>query len=215
LLAQALHPDERGRAIASHFDHHRAGTRHLEKLPAAQQSTQETGDLEDCFHVDGVRAKSTDVNLQIATPAHLNGVALSIFADGYQSTGTPAAAALTLANAATVVHAGRPVISRLVSMPLDVVAQDGATHGRRKKAVSLNLALYRSRGGSVVFDSQERGIDYGPDSDLSVPPPLVTSWIGTTAPGHTLRALAFEITHDSPHPFTVRAGNLEWTLQQP
>lgn len=194
----------------------RGGTRHLERMPAGQQAVQEDGNFEDCFHLDSaVRAASTDVNLQITTPAHLNGTELAIFADGYQSTGTPAAGKLTLTTARTTVHAGLPIVSRLIPLPLDLIAQDGATHGRKKKAVSLNLSLFKSRGGSVLFDGQERGLDYGPDADVLTPPALQTGWIGTTAPGHTLRTLQFEVRHESPHPFTVRAGSLEWQLQQP
>jgi len=193
----------------------RSGTRHLERMPAGQQLTQETGDLEDCFHLDSaVRGDATDGSLQIDTPAHLNGTALTILADGYEKTGTPAAGKLTLATAAATVHAGLPIVSRFIPLGLDVLAQDGATHGRKKKTVSLNLSLYRSRGGTVLADSQERLIDYGPALDLTTPPPLVTAWTGITLPGHSLRTLQFEIRHQSPHPFTVRAGNQEWQLQQ-
>lgn len=194
----------------------RSGTRHLEKMPAGQQAVQEVDNLADCFHLDSaVLGDATDGSLQIDTPAHLNGTELAILADGYERTGTPAAGKLTLPVAATVVHAGLPVVSRFVPLALDMVAQDGATHGRRKKTVALNLSLYRSRGGTVLADAQERLIDYGIDSDLTTPPPLVTGWIKTTLPGHALRSLQFEIRHASPHPFTVRAGNQEWQLQEP
>ena len=193
----------------------RAGTRHLEKMPAAQQAEQEDGDMENCFHLDSaVRAAATDGSLQIDTPAHLNGVEVAVFADGYQSTATPAAGKLTLATARAVVHAGLPIVSRFIPLAMDLVAEDGATHGRKKKIVSVNLSLFLSRGGSLIYDDQERGVDYGPSSDVTVPPPLVTGWQDTTAPGHSLRTLQFEIRHESPHPFTVRAGNMEWSLQQ-
>jgi hypothetical protein len=193
----------------------RSGTRHLERMPAAQQAEQEDGDMVDCFHLDSaVKAAATDGSLQIDTPAHLNSVQLSVFADGYESTGTPAAGKLTLAQAHTVVHAGLPVVSRFIPLAIDLVVQDGATHGRKKKIVSLNLSLFRSRAGTILIDGQERLVDYETTSDLTTPPPLVTDWIATTLPGHGLRTLQFEIRHTSPHPFTVRAGNMEWTLTQ-
>lgn len=194
----------------------RSGTRHLEKMPAGMQGEQEANDLASCYHVDsGVRGKTTDGSNRVATPSHLNGVALTVLADGYQLTGTPSGGYLTLASARTTVHAGLAITSRFIPLAMDLVAQDGATHGRKKRTVALNLSLYRSRGGSILFDGQERTIDYRFASEVTTPPPLITAWIGTTAPGHTLRSLQFEIRHATPHPFTVRAGNQEWTLQEP
>jgi hypothetical protein len=194
----------------------RGGTRHLERMPAGQQTVQESGDLADCFHLDSaVLGATTDGSNRIDTPAHLNGVALQVLADGYHLSGTPSAGKLTLASARSTVHAGLPITSRFIPLAMDLVAQDGATHGRKKKTVALNISLVRSRGGTLIFDGQEREIDYRASSAVTNPPPLVTGWLHTTAPGHSLRTLQFEIRHATPHPFTVRAGNQEWQLQQP
>lgn len=194
----------------------RDGAWHLERLATGQQLVQESGSTADAHFVDSAVIDSTGEGHVVAMPAHLEGLTVSVLADGVPMSLTVENEEIVLPAAAAKVHAGLPIDSTLTMLPVDTQTREGATHARRKRANELVLGLYRSRGGAVAYDAETQPLTFSRSGDLlDAAPALFTGWLPITLPPAHLDDLDFSITHSDPHPFTLRALITRWSVHEP
>lgn len=204
----------------------RNGAYHLEHFPANQQLAQENAELgtaealaalKACHHLDGGIHRTGAATTTVTTPAHLSGVPLTILADGYllPDPVAPSGTTLTLPGSYSEIHAGLPIASTLVTLPLDLPTEAGSTHGRVKRANKLALALFHTRGGTLTYNATTSTlVQHGPDLPLDAPAPLVSGWHRITLPPGHLKDLQLTLNHSDPTPFTLTALALEWALTE-
>jgi hypothetical protein len=110
---------------------------------------------------------------------------------------------------------GLPVESVMTTLPLDVPANDGTTHGRMKRAHELKLNVLNSFGGSYIYDGKTEAIHHTTTADpLDAAAPLRSGWITHTLPPAHLVDLTFSIRHVEPYAFLLRASVLSWSLHE-
>jgi hypothetical protein len=193
----------------------RDGVFHLEYFVPSQQATQEAGDLVHCYHVDSGVTGTLDGSNRLATPPHLDGQSLAVLADGYVLALTAAGGFITLPYAYTVVTAGLLVESRLITLPPEIQTDAGATHGKLKRSNSVKLSLYQSYGGQIIYKGQTSDITTTTaETPADVPAPLASGWFEATLGGGYDPDMQFEIHHASPHPYTVRAAAVQWSVSE-
>ena len=101
------------------------------------------------------------------------------------------------------------ILSTYKSLPIDMPAQDGATHSGRKRINKVSLSLYRSRGGTLSVNTVQRAIPITANDGI-----LFNGWADTVVDlGHYDDA-QLTIAHKEPYPFTVRAALLEMQSTQ-
>jgi hypothetical protein len=110
---------------------------------------------------------------------------------------------------------GLPLASVLTTLPLDVPADNGTTHGRMKRAHELKLNVLNSFGGSYTYDGKTEVIHHTTTADpMDAAAPLRSGWISHTLPPAHLTDLTFSIGHDEPYAFLLRASVLSWSLHE-
>ena len=115
----------------------------------------------------------------------------------------------------TQVSYGLPVESVLTTLPLDVPADNGTTHGRMKRAHELKLNVLNSFGGSYTYDGKTEIIHHTAAADpMDAAPTPRTGWISHTLPPAHLADLTFSLRHDEPYAFLLRASVLSWSLYE-
>lgn len=142
---------------------------------------------------------------------HLEGESVDILADGaVQNAKTVASGAIILDQAASEVHVGLGFASDIETIDPEVPTRRGSSQGKLKRAVTLNLRLHRTVGGSLCSDPTGTAdfdpIIVGPEPVFGEPPPLFS---GDTAP-LTLncgwdRDARQVIRQNQPFPMTVTA----------
>lgn len=106
--------------------------------------------------------------------------------------------------------AGAPIVSELISLPIDMQADTGTTQARRKRAHKICLDLFESRGGEVWNRSQSsRQPIKGAEAAVT------TGWTETIPDAGALDDMQLKIYHDEPYPFTLRAAVVRWQLNEP
>jgi hypothetical protein len=139
-------------------------------------------------------------------PSWMNGLSVTVNADGDISTKTVASGSISLTDEAVYVRVGLPYTATLKTMPLALQVQ-AASHGQTK---NINRAWVR------VFESA--GLQIGPDTDSLVPVESLTSTKLTT--GETRTNIKGDWTDDGqiviqqsqPLPATVVGLTLQITL---
>ena len=131
----------------------RDGTYMLEKMAAFNR----TDSVEDQFFVDcGKQFESTKGMSTVSGLTHLNGKTVNILADGFvlpQQTVTNGAVDLGHSHKKVIV--GLPIESLLVTLPLELNAQDGSTMSRRKRVSKLMLLFKDSSSGTFgLYDDK-------------------------------------------------------------
>ncbi|MBX3740221.1 MAG: hypothetical protein KF712_04475 [Akkermansiaceae bacterium] len=115
----------------------------------------------------------------------------------------------------TQVSWGLPLESVLTTLPLDVPADNGTTHGRMKRAHELKLNVLNSFGGSYTYDGKTEVIHHTTTADpMDAAPTPRTGWLSHTLPPAHLADLTFSLGHDEPYAFLLRASVLSWSLHE-
>lgn len=192
----------------------RSGTTTLERFPQHWQAAQENGtDDNPFFHLDGNLGSGTTITI----PTHLQGVSITrliLEKDGTTYTGA-ASSTVTYPNpTATIASAdwqiGRPVISEISSLPIDLQTQDGTSQARLKRADSITTNTYKSRGGHVWNNTLTKKQEIRHvATDL-----LQTAWISTPPDSGNREDLQFHLYHADPFPFHLRAATIRWQLNE-
>lgn len=188
----------------------RAGGSALERFPQHYQEIQETGQipgelLDPLFpyhYLDGIAysgAATTSLTIP-ATLLHESLTLITVAANGTltTSTVTPTASPLTIAST-TRALLGKPITSRLSSLPVDFPGNQSL----RKRLHKIALSLFRSKGGSMfnAASASAQPIPY-PSADL------FTGWAEMLPDLGNLDEIQVHILHTDPQPFTVRAVQL-------
>lgn len=195
----------------------RDGTYFLEQLASSQQQEQEDGNLDEVIHLDCAVTGTTDGSGNLTGLTHLEGESVTFLAAGIPGTATVSSGSIATGQASATATAGLPITSTLTTLPIDAVqGPNGSTAGRMKRAVRVDTNVYLSRGGSVVYDNNAFAINYDSTATPGDATPSPTSgWFQTQVGGGHLRDLTFSITHSDPWPFTLRAINLAWEVNEP
>jgi hypothetical protein len=136
---------------------------------------------------------------------------VDILADGaVQNAKTVASGAITLDQAASEVHVGLGFVSDIETIDPETPTKRGSSQGKLRRAVTLNLRLHRTVGGSLCSDPDGTAefdlIIVGQEPVFGEPPPLFS---GDTNP-ITLscgwdRDARQIIRQNQPFPMTVTA----------
>ena len=107
-------------------------------------------------------------------------------------------------------EAESPIVSELVSLPIDMQADTGTTQARMKRQHKLCLDLYQSRGGHLW------------NRDISRKQPiagaqaaLTTGWTESIPDAGSQDDAQLKIYHADPYPFTLRSAVIRWNLNEP
>jgi hypothetical protein len=194
----------------------RAGGSALERFPQHYQETQETGNtpgltaspLFPYHYLDGISYRGTAIT-SLTVPATLIGQALTLLtvsAGGVvtSSTVTPSASPLTIASTTRAIL-GKPITSRLSSLPVDMPGNQSLT----KRLHKIALSLFRSKGGTMfnAAAASAKPIPY-PSTDL------YTGWTEMLPDLGNKDEVQVHIVHADPYPFTVRAVALRMNQQE-
>ena len=194
----------------------RAGGSALERFPQHYQETQETGNtpgltaspLFPYHYLDGISYRGTATN-SLPIPATLIGQALTLLtvsAGGVvtSSTVTPSASPLTIASTTRAIL-GKPITSRLSSLPVDMPGNQSLT----KRLHKIALSLFRSKGGTMfnAAAASAKPIPY-PSTDL------FTGWTEMLPDLGNKDEVQVHVVHADPYPFTVRADALRMNQQE-
>jgi hypothetical protein len=187
----------------------------LEKFATRQQAYQEGEGVLLSYH--GVDCGSVGTFSTLALPAIHRGTTVTITRGLIAGTATcnGSTGLLTTTTAAAspydVCHAGYPITATLTTLPLDVTADTGSTHFRRKRANEIVLSAYSSNGGTVTYNGDSQPLVYNTAK--------IAAWgtgiLETTLPAGFVDDLTFTLTHAEPYPFLVRAIILRWSLHEP
>lgn len=182
----------------------RHGRMLLERIPAHWQEAMELG--ADWFHLDGISGAGTS----IAVPTHLQGQDLWLVTGEDAQWIKQAPATITLPKSAEW-QLGLPVVSRLSTLPIDLVGDSGTSQARIKRLHRVILSLFQSRGGKVWNRSESAAqvIPY-PETDSAH-----TGWVEVVPDAGHQADLHLRVLHDDPYPFTVRNAVLRFELQEP
>jgi hypothetical protein len=195
----------------------RAGGSALERFPQHYQETQETGNtpglaaspLFPYHYLDGISYRGTAIT-SLAVPATLIGQSLTLLtvsAEGVvtTSTVTPSSSPLTIASTTRAIL-GKPITSRLSSLPVDLPGNQSLT----KRLHKIALSLFRSKGGTMFNASaaSAKPIPYPHATNLH------TGWTEMLPDLGNKDEVQVHIIHSDPYPFTVRAVSLRMNQQE-
>lgn len=146
------------------------------ELAAAQAASELYTVYLDCAVTQRTTSPTTDVSINNNCDlSHLEGEAVTVLADGVVVNGlTVSSGAITLPQAASVVHVGLAYTSDLETMSLDVGSEgDGTSQGKKKKVSRLTVRLHNSRGlwagpdeNNLVEMKWRSGEDYDTATDM-------------------------------------------------
>lgn len=167
-------------------------------------------DQNDAYYVDcGLTYDSTPATT-FSGLDHLEDANVAIFADGApEGTETVVSGAVTVAEAASVVHVGLPFTSTLTTIRYDINAQTGVTWAKKKSLSKATISFYGTLGAKVGPDSA-----YLLEPSFAIPgvpisegaPPLFTGDLQVTLPtSFETDHAVLTIVQDDPLPMTVRA----------
>lgn len=133
--------------------------------------------------------------------SHLEGESVIILGNGaVQPSKTVSSGAITLETAASIVHAGLPYTSKLITLNLEAGSADGTAQGKSKRITEVTVRLYRSLGIQVGPEGGPLDIiPFRDSSDLMNSPPAL--YTGD-------KYLAYPQGHDT-------GGNVEIQQTQP
>jgi hypothetical protein len=181
----------------------------LERFPQHWQEAQESG--AGWFHLDGLSGTGPTE----ALPDHLteNEPAATpvLLLDGVITATEDLAGDLADLDESVVWQVGFPILSRLVSLPIDTTADAGTTQARRKRTHKLLLSLYQSAGGHLFNVSETRK---QPVFNSSPAATLRTGWEETIPDAGALDDLQLRLVHADPFPFCLRAAVMRWHLHE-
>lgn len=186
-----------------------ASVRYVERMASRQFDA-----AQDAFFVDCGLSYSGLPVTSFAGLGHLEGKEVAILADGaVHPRRTVVAGAVTLDNAASVVHVGLPITADLQTMPLAAQTDGGFAQGRVKNVNKAWLRVLRSSGIFVgpdvdkLTEAKQRTTElYGSPPELKtaeIPVMLTPSWQDG--------AQVFVRQRD-PLPLTVLAMTVEFVL---
>jgi len=162
--------------------------------------------VEDAFFVDCGLSYDDTATDTFSGLDHLEGETVSILADGAVCADTDVVSgAITLSDAASVVHVGLPYTSVLEPMRLEAGSQEGTAQGKIKRIHKLIVRFYRTIGARIGTDSEN--IDVVPfrkPSDLmGSGPALFTGDKEVEFPGGYSKDSFIRIEQTQPLPMTV------------
>lgn len=141
------------------------------ELAAAQAASELYTVYLDCAYTQ----RTTSPTTSVTGLSHLEGEDVTVLADGVVVNGlTVSSGAITLPQAASVVHVGLAYTSDLETMSLDVGSEgDGTSQGKKKKVSRLTVRLHNSRGlwagpdeNNLVEMKWRSGEDYDTATDM-------------------------------------------------
>lgn len=189
----------------------RNGVRHIESL------TFDTFDsISDVYRVDsgvlmiaGAPATTFDNN-DFPKLAHLNTENVSILADGWPTTQTVQASALTFSAAVTKVIAGLPYTAIFHPLRPILDTKTGSGHAKPEKINSIKVKFKDTVGGQVGTSSTDLEAVPGLKTDPTIPEPLYTGWSEFKLKplymdNDDYDSSLFYYKQTSPHPATILA----------
>lgn len=133
-------------------------------------------DLEDAFYVDSGLSYDGSATTTFSGLDHLEGKTVAILADGAPvADKVVTSGAVTLDQAASVVHVGLPYETVVEPMRIDTDPNAGVSQGQVKQIRELVVRLNRSLGLSYGDGETFRTLSFRDQSDdMDAPPPLFT-----------------------------------------
>lgn len=186
--------------------------RYVEYMERAWEGADEDGTPgdapEDAFYVDcGITYDGT-ATATITGLDHLEGEEVAILADGATHPNrTVVGGQISLQRAASVVQVGLPMVSRLVSMRLEVPTPDGTSQGKTKRIHIATVRFLDTLGGKVGLYGralEDISLRY-PETPMDTPPDITSGDHVLSFPGDYESDGLIEIRQDQPLPMTVVA----------
>lgn len=101
------------------------------------------------------------------------------------------------------------IVSELVSLPVDLAADNGTTQARKKRPHKICLDLYQSQGGEAWNrDKTKRQQIPGAQAGL------VTGWVEVIPDAGVGDDMQLKLYHDADAPFTLRGAVIRWELNE-
>ena len=139
---------------------------------------------------------------------HLEGETVAILANGaVQPTKTVSSGAITLSTPASIIHAGLPYTSKLVTMNLEAGSEDGTAQSKTKRIYQVTVRLYRSLGLEVGPENGSLDlVSFRDSADLmNSPPSLFTGDKDVLYPQSHEASGNVEVQQTQPLPQTILA----------
>jgi hypothetical protein len=165
-------------------------------------------DQEDSFFVDSGLTYDGSPSTSISGLSHLEGETVTILADGAtHPERTVASGAITLAQAASVVHVGLPYTATLKTMRIDSGSAMGTAQGKKKRIHEIRARFFETLGGRIGGTlTKLENIYYRKSGDpMDAPPPLFTGDKVITNPQGWNTDGQVVIVQEDPLPITVLA----------
>lgn len=178
--------------------------RFIEVLEKEYDGLTET--IKDAFFVDSGLSYKGNPTPTLTGLHHLAGETVQVLADGIVSTGTVSSAGeITLAKAASTVHAGLPFTSTLVPMPFEMAMNTGSSRAARKRISKIHALFHNTIGGEIGTDEEcMEPVRYLTTSDplgVALEPFSGTKTVNLTK-GWTLES-NIAVRQEQPYPMTV------------
>lgn len=173
--------------------------RYIERLASRLVTTVSS----DAFFVDAGITYSGAAATTITGLSHLNGETVAILADGHVvAQQMVSGGAITLAQAASVVHVGLPITADLELLDLDVFGND--VRDRRKAIHSVGILVAESRGLWVGSDATTlRELQAAPLPTYDTAPGVTTGRVEVTLAGTWTDHGRVFLRQSDPLPLTV------------
>lgn len=180
----------------------------VQYIERMERGYYEGEDQDKAFYVDCGITISGEGLTEVGGLEHLEGQTVQIVGDGAaKEPQTVSNGKVYLNYPADVVHVGLGYVSRVLTLPMNFVLQDGITHQRIKRFIGTQLRLIYSSGGFIGDGKGNmQKIEHRTNNmrmDTAVP--LFTGDIYINWPGGYGLESNIEITNGEPLPMTIAA----------
>ena len=187
--------------------------RYIEYLEKPWEGDDEDGtagdDQEDAFYVDSGLTYDGAATSSISGLDHLVGETVQILGDGAVQPDrvVDGSGAITLENAASVVHVGLQSVARLVPMRLDWPTREGTAQGRKKRINKAVVRFIDTLGGKAgKYGETLDSVSFrSPATPMGTAEPIRSGDVEVPFGGDYDLDGLLEIVQDQPLPMTVAA----------
>lgn len=179
-----------------------------------RQATRNFGDLANAFFVDSGATYNGAATTAISGLTWLEGKVVSILADGaVHPQRTVTAGAITLDNAASIVHVGLPITADLETLPLGASIDGGLAQGRVKNVNAVTLRVVKS-SGIFAGPSTDKLVQFKQRTDepYGTPPRLRTDEVRIDVKPDWANDAGIIVRQSDPLPLTVVSMTMEVSI---
>lgn len=182
--------------------------RYVERFyPTAQDFNFDTAT--DLFYVDCGKIVAPS-GTAVTGLSHLEAASVTAWSDGTRiDTGTVASGGLTLSASTTTAIVGIPITSKVQTMRLEIVLQDGTAQGRKFRANRVTFLLHKSMGGTfgdtltTATQVMDNRTPYQIEQAASVATTMFTGRTNDHIISDWDASIDFTVQHSTPTPFNL------------